>query len=613
MSVQIQQRTSSCLKRKDFSNQENLNEQFLLSYEPEEKYKYENFEISDKKIGTGHLSKIYLATNKVDSLQYAVKKINKKNLLNKGMSIDIIKNEIEIQERILHPNIVRMYSHYEDEKNYYCFLEYINGPSLLKYMEDKKNGLSERETCKLFNQIINSIKFLHSNKIIHRDIKLENFMIKNNNIVKLIDFGCCVKLTEEEPKRLSTCGTHLYMSPELINLIPYDYCVDIWALGVLLFELLEGFSPFGKRDDDYNEIYSNILTKKFKVNKELSNNCLDLLNKMLENNCDKRININGVFNHPWIKDWSIDNKNIGNLNVENFNNKNNDDDGDYFNNILNQVKKKNKKGGKKNSKKKNPTAENVKYEKKKNYLNYIKTEENEEDNIKEEKLDENKIEEEKMDENKIEEEKVEDNKKEEDKNEEIEEEKKEDIKKEEQKNEEINKKENKEEKKEEIQIKGKKEPLKKLNTIVEKNKFESELEINFFDNNFNSFRISNKKDRKEYFDETEDFSTRNLLDMIDGKNKIDIQNSLSIDSDEINTNKSYKLKEKQKYYNTESNKPIKLIPKSERNNENNLENALAMFAKADKLKKSNNKTKNNEKGFWDKLFSPFKCGETHDN
>jgi serine/threonine protein kinase len=177
-------------------------------------------------------------------------------------------------------------------------------------------------------------------------------MIKNNNIVKLIDFGCCVKLTEEEPKRLSTCGTHLYMSPELINLIPYDYCVDIWALGVLLFELLEGFSPFGKRDDDYNEIYSNILTKKFKVNKELSNNCLDLLNKMLENNCDKRININGVFNHPWIKDWSIDNKNIGNLNVENFNNKNNDDDGDYFNNILNQVKKKIRKEVKKIQRKK---------------------------------------------------------------------------------------------------------------------------------------------------------------------------------------------------------------------------------------------------------------------
>ena len=109
--------------------------------------------------------------------------------------------------------------------------------------------------------------------------------------------------------------------------------------------------------------------------------------------------------------------------------------------------------------------------------------------------------------------------------------------------------------------------------------------------------------------------------MIDNNHMIDIQNSLSSDSDEINTNKSFmeKLKEKKKnthyYLHTENlnriKEPINLIPKSERNNENNLENALAMFAKADKLKKSNNKTKNNEKGFWDKLFSPFKCGETN--
>ncbi len=138
MSEQIEGRTSSCLKREKNSDKENLDEQFLLSYEPEDKFHYENFDISDKKIGTGLLSKIYLATNKIDSLQYAVKKINKKKVLNNGISLEIIKNEIEIHERILHPNIVRMYSHYEDENNFYCFLEYINGQSLLKFMEDKK-------------------------------------------------------------------------------------------------------------------------------------------------------------------------------------------------------------------------------------------------------------------------------------------------------------------------------------------------------------------------------------------------------------------------------------------------------------------------------------------
>ena len=364
MEEQIQQRNSSFKKRPNIKNTEYISEQFLLSYEPEEKYKFENFEIqTDKKIGTGFLSNVYLSTNKIDSLQYAVKKINKKNVLNKGISLDIIKNEIEIHERILHPNIVRMYSHYEDEKNYYCFLEYINGPSLLNFIHKKKTGLSERESCKFFSQIIKSISFLHSNKIIHRDIKLENFLIKNNEIIKLIDFGCCALLTEEEPKRMSTCGTYLYMSPELINLTPYDYCVDIWALGVLLFELLEGFSPFGKRDDDHIEIQSNVLTKKFKVTKDLSNNCLDLLNKMLESDYQKRIDIKGICEHYWIKDWSSDNGYNMNFNENDF--KNNDDDIDDFNNVLNLVKKKNKKEKKKGIRKGNNVAKGAKYTKKK--------------------------------------------------------------------------------------------------------------------------------------------------------------------------------------------------------------------------------------------------------
>ena len=599
MSDQIEGRTSSCLKREKNSEKENLDEQFLLSYEPEDKFHYENFDISDKKIGTGLLSKIYLATNKIDSLQYAVKKINKKKVLNNGISLEIIKNEIEIHERILHPNIVRMYSHYEDENNFYCFLEYINGQSLLKFMEDKKKGLSERETCKLFNQIIKSIKFLHSNKIIHRNIKLENFLIKNNDIVKLIDFGCCAILTDEEPKRMSTCGTYLYMSPELINLSPYDYCVDIWALGVLLFELLEGYSPFGKRDDNHDEIYSNILTKKFKVNKELSNNCLDLLNKMLENDCEKRININGIFNHPWIKDWSID-KSEGNLNIENFENKNKDDE-DFFNNVLNQVEKKNKKRSKKNSKKKNTTAENVKYEKKKiDFSNDATTEENEENNNNTEEKIENieKEEEEKF--KKKEEEKFEDIKNEEKKEEEIIEDFKKEEKKEIKKNEEITLNE------EEKEI--------KKNIKIVKDNFENELDINFFDN-----KSIDKKDKKDFLNDTEEFSTRNLLDMIDNNHMIDIQNSLSSDSDEINTNKSFmeKLKEKKKnthyYLHTENlnriKEPINLIPKFE--DTNNLENALAMFAKADSLKKENNKKIKKEKGFWEKLFAPFKCGETN--
>ena len=392
MSEQIKQRNSSFKKRSNIQNTENLGEQFLLSYEPEEKYKFENFEIQkDKKIGTGFLSNVYLSINKIDSLQYAVKKINKKNVLNNGISLDVIKNEIEIQERIIHPNIVRMYSHYEDDKDFYCILEYINGPSLLNIINKKKTGLSERESCKYFSQIIKSISFLHSNKIIHRDIKLENFLIKNNEIIKLIDFGCCALLTEEEPKRMSTCGTYLYMSPELINLTPYDYCVDIWALGVLLFELLEGFSPFGKRDDESIQIQSNILTKKFKVTKDLSNNCLDLLNKMLDSDYQKRIDIKGICEHNWIKDWSSDNDFNITFNGNDLNN--NDDDIDNYNNVLNLVKKINMKGKKKGKKKGNNVAKCAKYEKKKVELENKKDNEKiiDDDNDKKDEIEEKKL------------------------------------------------------------------------------------------------------------------------------------------------------------------------------------------------------------------------------
>ena len=632
MSEQIKQRNSSFKKRSNIQNTENLGEQFLLSYEPEEKYKFENFEIQkDKKIGTGFLSNVYLSINKIDSLQYAVKKINKKNVLNNGISLDVIKNEIEIQERIIHPNIVRMYSHYEDDKDFYCFLEYINGPSLLNIINKKKTGLSERESCKYFSQIIKSISFLHSNKIIHRDIKLENFLIKNNEIIKLIDFGCCALLTEEEPKRMSTCGTYLYMSPELINLTPYDYCVDIWALGVLLFELLEGFSPFGKRDDESIQIQSNILTKKFKVTKDLSNNCLDLLNKMLDSDYQKRIDIKGICEHNWIKDWTSDNDFNITFNGNDLNN--NDDDIDNYNNVLNLVKKINMKGKKKGKKKGNNVAKCAKYEKKKVELENKKDNEKiiDDDNDKKDEIEEKKIDinkEEKKDE--IEEKKIELNT----------EEKKEDVKNERKILNSVINKELIEEKKENNIIKEDKKgniPISFIKNepkiINEKIKFDDFDEINFYNvNNINSFRTGNKnensKQNKYINDENDDFLTENLLNMVNNSKNIEKQDSSSSedDSNEINTNKSNLERERKKQYqknnyylNTDfsynRNQPVKINSKSYRNDESDLKSTLALFAKADKLKKENAKIKlkTKEKSFWDKLFSPFQCGSTNNN
>ena len=493
-----------------------------------------------------------------------------------------------------------MYSHFEDKTNYYCFLEYINGPTLLNIMQKKEKGLSERETCKYFSQITESIKFLHSNNIIHRDIKLENFLLKNNSIIKLIDFGCCALLTDEEPKRLSTCGTHLYMSPELINSQPYDYCVDIWALGVLFFELLHGYSPFGKRDDDYNIIYSNILLNKIKSNAELTNNCLDLLRKMLESDPDKRINIYDVINHNWMKDWNIDNS-INNNNddsVKKIIGSNIDgikgDDDNFFDNVLSKVEKKNKRGGKKNRKGAS-VAQGVNYKKRKYENSSFKS------------INENK-------DNKT------NNEDENDKIEQLLNIKRVEIPKEEKiiekpiekkiKNSPRNEKIKTKEKKIEKPIIIKKENIQNSNN----NKNE---EITSFSSKKDYSEIQHKQIKNDSNDD--ELTAENLLNMLDNSKNKSNNKSNSSNSDEIKTNLSHLKRKKEKQNriinnsNNDSfrNHTYKIITKIPKNEGNDLKDTLEMFAKAEKLKQENEKIKlkTKEKSFWDKLFAPFKCGE----
>ena len=254
-------------------------------------------------IQKGKYHETLLAKNIKNEKLYSIKHIIKESLKdNKDEKINLIQNEINIQKRLIHPNILRLYSFFEDEKNYLIVFEYAKNNI---YSKIKKEGkLKEEMAYNIFTQILSSLYFLHTNNYIHRNIRPENILINENNEIKLTNFSCC---TEIKDKKLTTIIKNKveYISPEMIREQPYNQSIDIWSIGVLLYYILHGYSPFGSIEDNvnYDEIIRNIIIDKFKIDNKLnlSNECIDLINKLLEFDCDKRINIKEILIHPWIK------------------------------------------------------------------------------------------------------------------------------------------------------------------------------------------------------------------------------------------------------------------------------------------------------------------------
>ena len=267
-------------------------------------------------IGDGSFSKVYLFQNKISKIKYAIKKMNISSFLKKTNNKDLIINEINIQSKINHPNIIRLYNYFEDKnnKNIFLVLEYASQKTLFDYIRYKK-GLNEIEAFYYFIQAVNAIYFLHKNKIIHRDIKPENLLINNNNILKLCDFGWSVYLNNN--KRVTFCGTVEYMAPEIVKKKEYDFSIDVWSLGVLLYELIHSHSPFVAKDLNINKIENNIISKELRFKKGVSLECRDLIEKLLIKDAENRIKIENIYTHPFVLKYVNMINNYINLNYNN--------------------------------------------------------------------------------------------------------------------------------------------------------------------------------------------------------------------------------------------------------------------------------------------------------
>ena len=281
---------------------------FLKEIKYESIYDIKNFQHQlvngkPKLLGYGSFGKVFLEINKINKKFYAIKHIEKSRIKKVLKTLEPIYSEIEIQSKIRHPNIVKILYANENDKYFDIVLEYAKNGNLFYYIQNNRH-LSEAKSFKIFIQIVNAIYFLHKNNFIHRDIKPENILLFENGMAKLCDFGWCVEFKDE--LRNTYCGTTEYMAPEMIDEKKYGKEIDIWSLGILLYEMLHGHSPFkpDKPSFNDNDVINNIKNQKnIKYSNKISNECIDLIKHLIDKNIKKRYSLDDILNSNFVKNF----------------------------------------------------------------------------------------------------------------------------------------------------------------------------------------------------------------------------------------------------------------------------------------------------------------------
>lgn len=216
-----------------------------------------------------------------------------------------VRQEVSIHSRLKHPSILELYTFFEDPNYVYLILELAENGALNRYMKDHKKVMTEPEAAHIMKQVVAGLLFLHSHKILHRDISLSNLLLAKNMQVKIADFGLATQLSRPEEKHMTMCGTPNYISPEVASRASHGLPADVWSLGCMFYTLLTGRPPFDT--DGIKSTLTKVVMANYEMPSYLSMEAKDLIDKLLRKNPVERIRLEDVPSHPFMLKYSNQN------------------------------------------------------------------------------------------------------------------------------------------------------------------------------------------------------------------------------------------------------------------------------------------------------------------
>ncbi|KAL3514302.1 hypothetical protein ACH5RR_027019 [Cinchona calisaya] len=249
-------------------------------------------------IGEGTFAKVKFAQNTETGESVAMKILDRSTIIKHKM-VEQIKREISIMKLVRHPYVVRLHEVIASRTKIYIILEFITGGELFDKIV-QHGRLSEAESRRYFQQLIDGVDYCHSKGVFHRDLKPENLLLDSQGNLKISDFGLSALPGQGVSLLKTTCGTPNYVAPEVLSHKGYDGAVaDIWSIGVILYVLIAGYLPFD--EVDLTTLYGKIERAEFSCPSWFPVGARSLISRILDPNPATRIRMEEIRNDEWFK------------------------------------------------------------------------------------------------------------------------------------------------------------------------------------------------------------------------------------------------------------------------------------------------------------------------